>query len=94
MVTVQIEHPIRDYASWRAAFDRDPAGREAAGVLRYRVSRPIDDPNYVLVDLDFAATDAAERFLVTMRSIWRQVQGTLIEGPRARIVECIEEHSY
>lgn len=94
MVTVQIEHPIRDYASWRAAFDRDPAGRQSAGVLRYRVYRPIDDPKYVLVDLDFGAPEAAERFVTTMRSIWRQVEGTLIEGPRARIVECIEERSY
>jgi hypothetical protein len=94
MVTVQIEHPIRDYASWRAAFDRDPAGRQSAGVLRYRVYRPIGDPKYVLVDLDFGAAEAAERFVSTMRSIWRQVEGTLIEGPRARIVECIEEHTY
>jgi quinol monooxygenase YgiN len=94
VVTVQIEHPIRDYASWRAAFDRDPAGRQAAGVLRYRVYRPIDDPQYVLVDLDFGARDAAERFVATMRSIWQQVEGTLIQGPRARIVECVEEHSY
>jgi hypothetical protein len=94
LVTVQIEHPIRDYASWRAAFDRDPAGRQSAGVLRYRVYRPLDDPKYVLVDLDFAAPEAAERFVLAMRGIWRQVEGTLIEGPRARIVECIEEHCY
>ncbi|MEO7180085.1 MAG: hypothetical protein ABI141_04555, partial [Gemmatimonadaceae bacterium] len=62
MFTVQIEHPIRDYASWRAAFDRDPAGREAAGVRHYRVYRPVDDANYVLVDLDFDTRDAADRF--------------------------------
>lgn len=76
------------------AFDRDPAGRQAAGVLRYRVYRPIDDPKYVLIDLDFDSPDAAERFVAAMRRIWQQVEGTLIEGPRARIVECIEEHSY
>ena len=94
MVTVQIEHPIRDYASWRAAFDRDPAGRQAAGVRRYRVYRPVDDHQYVLVDLEFDTTAAAERFVATMRKIWQQVEGTLIEGPRARIVECIDEHTY
>jgi hypothetical protein len=94
VVTVQIEHPIRDYTSWRAAFDRDPAGRQAAGVRRYRVYRPVDDPKYVLVDLDFDSTLAAERFVTTMRGIWQRVEGTLIDGPRARIVECIDEHSY
>jgi hypothetical protein len=63
-------------------------------VRRYRVYRPVDDPNYVLIDLDFDTRDAAERFLATMRSIWQRVDGTLIDGPRARIVDCIEEHSY
>jgi len=93
-MTVQIEHPIRDYASWRAAFDRDPAGRQAAGVLRYRVYRPVDDPKYVLIDLEFDTTAAAEHFVETMRGIWRQVEGTLIDGPRARIMECVDEHTY
>lgn len=94
MTTVMIEHPIRDYASWRAAFDRDPAGRQAAGVRRYRVYRPVDDPKYVLVDLEFDTTSAAESFVAAMREIWKQVDGTLIDGPRARIVECVDEHAY
>ena len=94
MITVQIEHPIRDYSTWRLAFDRDPAGRQGAGVRRYRVYRPVGDPNYVLVELDFEAHEAAERFVAVMRGIWKQVEGTLIDGPRARIVECIDEHTY
>jgi hypothetical protein len=94
MLTVQIEHPIRDYAGWRAAFDRDPARREASGVRRYRVYRPVDDEQYVIVELDFDARDAAERFLETMRGIWKQVDGSLIAGPRARIVDVVEEHRY
>ena len=94
MVTVQIEHQIRDYASWRAAFDRDPAGRQSAGVRRYRVYRPLGDPNYVIVDLDFDTADAAERFVAVMRGIWQRVDGTLIDGPRARIVECVDQHAY
>ena len=94
MFTVQIEHPIRDYASWRAAFERDPAGREAAGVRQYRVYRPVDDSNYVLVDLDFDTREVADRFVATMRGIWKQVEGTLIAGPRARVVECVDEHRY
>ena len=94
MVTVQIEHPIRDYAKWRAVFDRDPAGRKASGVRRYRVYRPVDDTNYVMVDLDFDTTATAERFVAVMRGLWQRVEGTLIDAPRARIVECIEEHTY
>ena len=53
MLTVQIEHPIRDYQAWKAAFDRDPAQRHASGVRRYRISRPLGDDLYVIIELDF-----------------------------------------
>ena len=59
MFTVQIEHPIRDFDGWRAAFDRDPAGRETSGVRRYRIFRPVDDPKFVIIDLDFDTDTAA-----------------------------------
>ena len=59
MFTVQIEHPIRDFDGWRAAFDRDPAGREASGVRCYRIFRPVDDPKFVIIDLDFDTDTAA-----------------------------------
>lgn len=94
MPTVQIEHPVRDFDGWKAAFDRDPAGRQAAGVRHYRVYRPLDDPRYVIIDLDFDERERAEAFLAAMRRIWNQVDGSLIDGPRARIVDCVEERRY
>ncbi len=94
MLTVQIEHAIRDYDGWKAAFDRDPAGREASGVRSYRVCRPVEDPHYVIIELDFDDREAAEAFVTAMRAIWPEVQGTLIAGPQVRIVECVEQHKY
>ena len=94
MLTVQIEHPVRDFESWKAAFARDPAGREASGVRRYRVYRPLDDVHYVIIELDFDARGAAEAFVATMRTIWPKVEGTLMTGPQVRIVDCVDEHEY
>lgn len=94
MHTVQIEHPIRDFAGWRAAFDRDPAKREASGVRRYRIFRPVDDPNFVIVDLDFDTSAAAESFVTTMRSIWQKVEGSVMTNPKVRIVDCVDLHEY
>lgn len=94
MYTVQIEHPIADFNGWRAAFDRDPAHREASGVRRYRVFRPVDDPKFVIIDLDFDTSAAAEAFVTTMRGIWKQVAGTVMTSPRVRIVDCVEQHQY
>lgn len=96
MPTVRIEHQIHDFDAWKAAFDRDPAGRERSGVRRYRVSRPVDDPAYVMIDLDFDSASEAERFLATMREVWRSPQAApaLLGSPQARIVEEVESKAY
>lgn len=94
MLTVQIEHPIRDYDAWKAVFDRDPARRENSGVRSYRIYRPVDDSQYVIIELDFDARQAADAFVTTMRAIWPKVEGTLIAGPQVRIVDCVELHRY
>jgi hypothetical protein len=96
MITLHIEHPIRDFDTWKAAFDRDPAGRERSGVRRYRVLRPMDDPNYVMIDLDFNSASDAEAFLATMREVWRSAAAApaLAGSPQARIVEGGESKEY
>jgi hypothetical protein len=92
MFTLRIEHEIHDFDTWRAAFDRDPAGRQGAGVRHYRVSRPVDDANYVMVDLEFETARAAEDFAGVMRKVWGSAQAApaLRGDAHARIVETVE----
>jgi hypothetical protein len=94
MHTVQIEHPVPDFDGWKAAFDRDPARREASGVRRYRISRPVDDTNVVCIDLDFDTSSAADAFVVGMKAVWKRVEGTVMTNPRVRVVECVERQEY
>ena len=96
MSIVQIEHPIRDFETWKAAFDRDPAQREASGVRRYQIYRPTDDPNYIAVDLEFDGQDEAEAFKLALEAIWRSPQAAPALGgtPRARIVDVVETREY
>ena len=94
MPIVRIEHAVRDFDAWKRAFDSDPVGREQGGVRRYRVLRSTDDPNYVMVDLEFDNASKAETFLAAMREVWRRVEGTVMESPRVRIVEVVESKEY
>lgn len=95
MPILQIEHAVRDYAAWKSAFDSDPVGRAQGGVRRYRVLRPTDDPNYVLVDLEFDSAGEAEAFRTALRDLWARVESGLgLEGPQARIVETVETREY
>ncbi len=71
MYTLHIEHPITDFDVWSAAFARFAPLRESAGVRSHAVRRPVDDPHYVSVDLDFDTAEDAESFLQTLRSrVW------------------------
>ncbi|HZV51596.1 MAG TPA: hypothetical protein VFD49_17740 [Candidatus Dormibacteraeota bacterium] len=87
MTVLRIEHPVSRYEDWKRAFDSDPAGRARGGVRRYRVLRPIDDPNYVLIDLEFDQRHRAEAFLATLQRIWTAAGHTVSADQRARIVE-------
>src|SRR5688500_1493597 len=74
VVIVQIEHPVANFTMWKAAFDSDPIDRKASGVRRYRILRPIDDPNYVAVDLEFDDRRQAEAFRGALENLWRTPQ--------------------
>ena len=94
MVILRIEHPVPDFDGWKKAFDSDPVGREQSGVRRYQISRPIDDPNYVMIDLEFDTTSQTEALLAAMRGVWGRVEGTIMMNPQARIVEAVESRTY
>jgi hypothetical protein len=96
MPTLQLEHAIKDFAMWKAAFDRDPIDRGGLGVRRHRVFRPLDDPNYVVVELEFDTTTEAQACGVALRELWnsRQAAPALIGAPRVRIIEAVEDHEY
>ena len=90
MPTLHIEHPITDFDTWSSAFDRFADARANAGVRGHRVQRPIDDPNYVVVDLDFDTREQAEGFLGFLRAnVWanRENSPALAGAPETMILE-------
>jgi len=90
MPTLHIQHSITDFETWVSAFERFAHARRQAGVRAQRVRRPVDDPNYVVIDLDFDSTDEAaafRRFLET--EVWGS-QGNapaLVGSPETMILE-------
>jgi hypothetical protein len=90
MPTLHIEHPTPDFDTWKRAFDSDPAGRQRSGVRRYQVSRALDDPNYVMIDLEFDTREQAEGLLRVMQGIWGRPDHQLTRSQQTRIVEVVE----
>ncbi|MCU1568275.1 MAG: hypothetical protein JWQ56_3212 [Pseudarthrobacter sp.] len=89
MFTLQIEHGIKDFGMWKAAFDQDPVDRAASGVVAHRINRPVDDPHYVVVELDFNSREQAESLLARLQDrVWNIAAAPALQGaPKTRIVE-------
>lgn len=94
MYTLCIEHPVPNYENWKRAFDSDPVGREKMRVRRYQILRPVDNPNYVMIQLEFDTASDAEALLTAMRAVWSRVEGTIMTNPKAQIVEIVETKEY
>lgn len=95
MPTLQIDHRVGSFDVWKQTFDSDPVGREAGGVRSYRVARLADDPNHVVVDLEFETVTGAEAFADRLRALWAEAGPRLgLESPTARVLETVETHAY
>ena len=90
MPILRIEHAVPDFTGWKRAFDSDPADRKGSGVRRYQVFRSVEDPNYVMIDLEFDSVADAEGLLAKMRRVWSGEGQKVMHNPQARIVETVE----
>jgi hypothetical protein len=90
MPILRIEHSVPDFNGWKQAFDSDPADRKGSGVRRYQVLRSVEDPNYVMIDLEFDSLDEAEGLLTKMRRVWSGDGQKVMRNPQARIVDSVE----
>ena len=94
MPILHIEHQVADFEGWkRNGFDADPVGRVKGGVRAHRISRAVDDPNYVTIDLEFNTLPEAEAMHAALRNLWRNPL-VKIGSPRARIMETVETIQY
>ncbi len=90
LILLHLEHTVLHFDEWKASFDRFAELRQQSGVRRYRVSRPIDNPNFAMIDLEFDSVREAESLLAAVQQVWQRVNGTLIKDPQWRLCEVVE----
>jgi len=84
-----IEHPISDFPTWKAAFDRFAEKRRQSGVLGERIQQPVDDSRYMVLDLDFTSADEAQQFLTFLQTqVWASPSNApaLAGAPQTKIL--------
>ena len=94
--TLHIENTVHDYDTWKHSFDKFDRFRSDGGVRRHRVSRKVDDPHEVVVDLDFDTMEQAAGFAQRLQKVWAtpQSQAELANHASAVVHEVLEEHQH
>lgn len=90
MPTLHIEHAISNFEVWQQAFKRFERARQQAGVRSHQVRRPVDDAQYVVIDLDFATVEQAERYReFLLVNVWSSSANSpaLVGAPETKILE-------
>jgi quinol monooxygenase YgiN len=86
MVHLLIHHKVKDFNSWKAAFDAAFAFRKDAGEASFRLYQEIDDPLDVTLWFEWESAESAEKF-VASEELARQMKLAGVEGkPEIRIV--------
>jgi hypothetical protein len=67
MVRMFIRHGVRDYRTWRRAYDAFDRERRGMGVAKHAVFRAVGKPNDVTVSHDFASITVARKFAGSRR---------------------------
>lgn len=90
--TLHIENTVRDFASWKQAFDAYARFRVDGGVRAHRVSRRADQPDHVAIDLDFDTADDAAAFHERLRAVWAspRSQAELVDHAVGVVYEVVE----
>lgn len=74
MTSLHIENTVKDFDAWKAAFDKFDRFRAEKGMRSYRMARQVDDPNRVVIDLDFDSVEEASAFRGALAKIWQTPQ--------------------
>ncbi len=77
---------VEDYATFREVFDGAEEMRKSAGALSSRVFQSADDPNEVIIQVEFPTADAAKAFQASQELRETQQRAGLKEPPRMLVV--------
>ena len=90
MIILHIEHTVMHFENWKTSFEGFSELRQKTGVRRFQIARQVDNPNFVMIDLEFERLQQAETLLAAVQDVWKRVGGTLIQDPQWRISEVVE----
>ncbi len=62
MTVLAVRHTVADYATWKNGYDNNGALRKEHGAIHDQVLQSVEDPNNLLVLIEFGSTAEAKAF--------------------------------
>ena len=94
MYVLNYWHTVSDYGEWKKVFDSDPLGREASGVRRLSIERPLDDEHTVIGELEFDSLGEAETFAGRLQEVWKGLASSVVSDAGLRITEVLVNQEF
>jgi hypothetical protein len=90
-----VQHRVREFDTWKPVFDRDGSIiRSRHGATRHSLYRSLDDPNDVVVSIEFPAEERARSF-VADPALPEEMERAGVQGqPTITFCEEVEAVSY
>jgi hypothetical protein len=69
---LMIEYQVPDFGAWKEIFDNNPMGRGPHGVTRHWIYQVADDPDHLMLSMEFGSADQARSFLAdpAFQQVW------------------------
>ena len=90
MVTLMVQHRVRDFKAWHRVYKESGPLQKELGVTSESVHQAKDDPNNVLVIHHFATMAAAEAFMSDARLPEAMQRGGVESAPRFEFWETVK----
>jgi hypothetical protein len=94
MYVLNYWHTVPDYEAWKKAFDGDPLKREASGVRRLSIERPVDNEHQVIGELEFDSLGEAETFAGRLQEVWKSLGSSVVSDAGVRITEVLVQQEF
>ena len=90
-----VQHRVREFASWKPVFDEQGAVvRSRHGVIRHWLYRSLDDPNDIVVSLEFRTQEDAQGFAADPALREEMEQAGVLGQPTVTFCEEVEAVTY
>lgn len=94
MYVLNYWHSVTDYGEWKKVFDSDPLGREASGVRRLNIERPVGDEHMVIGHLEFDSLGEAETFAGRLEEVWKGLGSSVVSDAGFTLTEVLEVQEF